>query len=249
MPRPLLGLALALHVLFAASYAVTTPAFEAPDENCHYEYAWQLGNAGRLPLGAALAATRGLPQTEGAQLGHHPPLYYALLGGLLAATGTDDTVFGPRLNEQFGVPDAAGRHLKFQHGSGQGEVVLLLLRLVSVLLGAITVMLVHRLGTAVCPGTPRVADLAALLVACLPMFSFLHGVLNNDVLATTLATATTLELVRLATAERLARWPAVRLGLLLGLALLTKLTTLFLLPLLAVALVPPFARALAQDRL
>jgi hypothetical protein len=233
MLRSWLALAVALHVVFATFYAWCTPSFEGPDENSHYEYAWQLGNARRLPLAAPLAAARQLPQTEGAVLAHHPPLYYAILGTALAATGTDDTVFGPLLNPDFGAPDRASRHLKFQHGSGQGEGVLFGLRLVSGLLGAITVWLVHRLGRACCPQQPRVADLAALLVACLPMFSFLHGVLNSDVLATTLATATVLALVTWPPAERTTVRHALALGTLLALALLTKLTALFLLPLTA----------------
>jgi hypothetical protein len=246
MPRPLLVLALLCHVVFAGVYAWLTPAFEGPDENSHYEYAWQLGNAKRLPLASALAAARGLPQTDGAVLAHHPPLYYALLGGVLAVTGTDDTVFGPIGNAKFGVPGEAGRALKFRHGSGQGEGVLRLLRLVSVLLGAVSVWLVHRLGRACCPASPRVADLAALLAACLPMYSFLHGVLNSDVLVVTLASATVLALVRTLQAERLGAARACGVGALLGLALLAKLTALFLFPLAAACGVVLLVRARAN---
>lgn len=243
MLRSWLALALALHLVFATSYAWCTPSFEGPDENSHYEYAWHLGNGRHLPLAAALATARNLPQTEGAVLAHHPPLYYALLGGVLLATGSDDTVFGPMLNPNFGQADQPSRHLKFCHGSGQGEGVLRQLRLLSVVLGGLTIALVHRLGRAACPLQPRIGDLAALLVACLPMWSFLHGVLNSDVLAATLSTATTLLLVHLARAERIALGAALGLGALLGLALLTKLTTLYLLPLAAAACLPPLLRA------
>jgi 4-amino-4-deoxy-L-arabinose transferase-like glycosyltransferase len=236
MPRSLLGLALLCHLLLAGSYALLTPGFEGPDENSHYEYAQHLANAGKLPLARSLANARGLPQSDSAVLAHHPPLYYALLAGVLLATGRDDTVFGPRLNPGFGDPASASRHLRFQHGSGEGEGTLRLLRMVSVLLGAVTIVLVHRLGRVACPARPRVADLAALLVGCLPMWSFLHGVLNSDVLATTLATATSLVLLRLHLAPRVGVRQALGLGTLLGLALLTKLTTLFLVALAAIVL-------------
>lgn len=248
MLRSWLALALALHVAFATSYAWRTPDFEGPDENSHYEYAQHIANAGKVPLAPALAAARGLPQTDGAVLAHHPPLYYALLAGVLVATGTDDTVFGPLLHPGFGVPDHPGRHLRFQHGGGV-DGTLFLLRLVSVLLGAITLVLVHGLGRACCPAKPRIADLAVLLIACLPMWSFLHGVLNNDVLAIPLATATVLALVRLLQAEHATWRHTLAIGTLLGLSLLTKLTTLFLVPLALAAVLPFAARRVSRQRL
>ncbi|MFK7739145.1 MAG: ArnT family glycosyltransferase [Planctomycetota bacterium] len=228
MRSPFLMLALLLHVALAGSYAWFTPAFEGPDENSHYEYAWHVGNAGELPVTPSLAKERGLPQTGGAVLAHHPPLYYALLGAAMAMTGHDDTVFGPRVNPDFGVSGKESRHLHFLHEK-EPNGVLFWLRSVSVLLGAITIVLVHRLGRVCCPDAPRVADLAAMLTACLPMFSFLHGLLNNDVLATTLATASMLALAKLQRSKRISTGGALGTGLLVGLALLTKLTTLFLL--------------------
>lgn len=227
MRSPWLWLALALHVALATGYAFRTPAFEGPDENSHYEYAWHIANAKDLPLAASLAKARGEHQTAGAALAHHPPLYYALLAAALVATGTDDTVFCPRLNPAFGDPSAASRHLRFLHERHRSRV-LFGLRLISVLLGALTIVCVHRLGRATCPAAPRVADLAALLVACLPMWSFLHGVLNSDVLAALSSSATLLALVRLCAAERPTAANALGAGALLGLAWLTKLTTLFL---------------------
>ena len=242
MPRSLFWLALLCHVVLALGYALKTPSFEGPDESDHYAYAWHVGNARSLPLAPALVAARGLPQTDGAALAHHPPLYSARLGAALVASGRDDTVFGPRINPAFGVPEQPSRHLKYLHGSGQGDITLQILRRVSVLLGALTLLCVHRLGRALCPTQPRIADLAALLVACLPMFSFLHGVLNNDVLATTLATATTLALVRVLQADSVRPIHGAWLGTLLGLSLLTKLTTLFLLPLAGVVFVVVLVR-------
>ncbi len=226
--RSLLWFALVCHVAFATAFAFTTPSFEAPDENSHYEYAQHLANAGTLPLAPGLAQQRGLPQTEGAARAHEAPLYYSLLAAAQRLTGTDDTVFGPVINPAFGNPQQPSQHLHNLHGSGQGEGPLRLLRCLSVLLGAITIVLVHRLGRACCPTQPRVADLAALLAACLPMSAFLHGVLNNDVLGITLATATVLHLVRMLQQERVRDADGIRLGILLGLGLITKLTTAFL---------------------
>lgn len=227
MRSPLLWLALALHVALASAYAWRTPHFEGPDENSHYEYAWYLASARKLPLTASVQTRRGLPQTEAAVLAHHPPLYYGLVGAALTAAGERDAVFAPRQNPAFGVPGQPGAALHFLHESSPSRL-LNALRMISVLLGAVTVVCVHRLGRACCPRAPRVGDLAALLVACLPMWSAVHGVLNNDVLAATLAALTTLALVRALQRERVSARDAAVIGLLLGLAWLTKLTTLFL---------------------
>ena len=84
-----------------------------------------------------------------------------------------------------GAPAAASKDLKFLHERAP-DALLNWLRMTSVLLGALSIFCVHRLGRVCCPAAPRVADLAGLLVACLPMWSSLHGLLNNDVLAATL---------------------------------------------------------------
>lgn len=258
MRHPLLWLALVCHLVLATGYALRTPSFEGPDENSHYEYAQHLANAHSLPLPPGLVQQRSLPQSEGAVLAHHPPLYYALLAEVLKATRRGDTVFGPLLNPAFGKPESS-QHLKFLHGGderapiGEGQRTLRLLRMVSVLLGAITLWCVHRLGLLACPARPGIADAAALLFACLPMISFLHGVLNSDVLAITLSSAVTLVLARAAIDGHLGIARATWLGALLGAALLTKLTTLFLLPVAGLAFViaargaPGERRALLRD--
>lgn len=227
MRSPFLWLALVLHVALATAYAWSTPTFEGPDENSHYEYAWHIANAGNLPLTMGLASERGLPQTEGAVLAHHPPLYYSLVAGAMVAMDRDDTVFAPRLNPKFGLATEASGRLRFLHEEQPDDLVPWL-RMVSVLLGAITVICVHRLGRVCCPDVPRIGDLAAMLTACLPMWSALHGLLNSDVLATTISSATLLCLCKLLRSERVTVVGGIGLGLLLGLAFLTKLTTLFL---------------------
>ncbi|MBL8733140.1 MAG: glycosyltransferase family 39 protein [Planctomycetes bacterium] len=237
MRRPLPWLALLCHFVLATGYALGTPAFEGPDENSHYEYAQHLANAGTLPLPPALAQQRGLPQSEGAVLAHHPPLYYSLLAILLQSTGRADTVFGPLTNPTFGQPGAPAQHLHFRHGADEraplrdGQGTLRLLRFVSVLLGACSLISVLQLAHLACPSRPGVADAAVLLLACSPMWSFLHGVLNSDVLAITICCATLPVLAQLATEPRRSPSRPIGLGALLGAALLTKLTTLFLLPL------------------
>ncbi|MBX3463203.1 MAG: glycosyltransferase family 39 protein [Planctomycetes bacterium] len=224
--RPLLWLALVCHVALATSYLLRTPCFEGPDENAHYQYAWHLANAGTLPV----APGHGAAPLDQAALAHHPPLYYALLATALDALGASDTVFSTVPNPAFRQPSA----LHWLHGGDErpprarAHRTLAALRAVSVLLGLLSLLAVHRLARIACPDRPATADAAVLLVACLPMWSFVHGVLGNDTLATLVATATLALLARVWRDGALP-WPrALGLGALLGAAACTKLTTAFL---------------------
>jgi 4-amino-4-deoxy-L-arabinose transferase-like glycosyltransferase len=246
--RPLLWLALACHLFFAFGYLLYTPSFEGPDENAHYQYAWHLANTGELPLAVGYAEPQGRPRLDEAALAHHPPLYYALLAGVMLATDTTDTVFCTEPNPAFAASPKS--HLYWLHGGDElpprsiDQFVLSLLRSGSVLLGLLSLLAVYRLAMVACPERPLVADTAALLVACLPMWSFQHAVLNNDNLATLLCTATLVVLARVAKRRELPLDRAVLLGVLLGLAMLTKATTTFL----VVLAVLVFVRTIVAQR-
>ncbi len=223
--RPLLLLALACQVTLSLGYLLATPAFEGPDENDHAYYASHLAHRHALPL----VRGAGSPWDE-ASLGHHPPLYYAVLAATLHARGEADTV--PCWTD--GPPGV----LHWQHGFDEVAPVsdeiatLRWLRAWSVLFGAVSLLLAHRLARVVFPARPQVADVAALLLACLPQWTFQHGVLDNGNLAALLAIAS-LVLGASALAEgRLTVRRGAALGSTTALALITKLTSLFLLPLL-----------------
>jgi 4-amino-4-deoxy-L-arabinose transferase-like glycosyltransferase len=252
-----LFLALLAHGALAGGYAVRTPAWEGPDESDHAYYATFLAATGRQPIILGSAEQTGRPTHEEASLGHHPPLYYWLLGQVAAFCGHADVTpyWSPSPEWATTRPTAA---LKWQHGHDEtthasAELwVLRAQRAVSVLLGAVTITLAYALARALAPARPQVAAWAALVLAAWPQWSFMHGVLDNGNLATTLATATTLLLVRAVQRSAFAPRGALALGLLLGTALVTKLTALFLLPLVAGTLAlawwtsrAPLARLLA----
>lgn len=228
--RPLLWLALACHLFFATGYLLQTPSFEGPDEIAHYQYAWHLANTGELPLAAGYAYPLGRSPLDEEVLAHHPPLYYAMLAAVLVAADATDTIGSTLPNPEFG----RGSALRWLHGGDElppravDQFVLSALRFLSVLLGVLSLLAVHRLGQVTCPERPVVADLATLVVACLPMWSFQHAVLTNDNLVTLLFTATLVVLVRAARRRNLSMERAVLLGVLLGLAMLTKASAVFL---------------------
>ena len=103
-----------------------------------------------------------------------------------------------------------------------------MLRLLSVLLATFNLALVFRL-VAYFPLTGYWRLAPTLFVATLPQFAFVSGMVSNDNLANLMATAVICSLLALHTHPL--QWPAyISLGLWLGLGILAKKTTLFLLP-------------------
>ncbi len=236
---PMLLAAIALHAVLAGLYLVNTPVFEAPDEYLHYDYAFKLAHAGALPVMDGTAKGLGRLPSDQNGLAHHPPLFYGLLAATLELAGRPDVTPSILYNDDFASPDAdlPSRHLRYRHGFDEQpprspEVRLLFgLRGWSLLCGLVSILLVHRLGRLVFPGRPHVADGAALLLACLPMWSFMHGVLDNGNLATVFSHAVFVVLAVAVVDERFDARRGLLLGLLVGAGLMTKLTDLALLPL------------------
>lgn len=236
-PRRAAGVAVAVLAawcfLASAVYGVTTPIFEAPDEPFHFAYIrW-------------LASGRGLPVVDPhrpeawRQEGTQPPLYYAI-GALLTGwidTGDLPLVLAFNPHARLGVPDATDNrnaviHTPREHFPYRGSVLVVhLLRLLSAALAALTVVATYTLARAVWPQRRFAALLAAALVAANPMFVFISASVNNDALATLLATACLAFTVY--AAAQPTRWAAPVAGAAGGLALLAKLNTAWVIPLAA----------------
>jgi 4-amino-4-deoxy-L-arabinose transferase-like glycosyltransferase len=231
MPGRLLagGLSLAF-TLLAGLYSLVVPSWEAPDEPAHFAYAAALLDARTLPR-----MVPGGGPTEA----HQPPLYYLVAAALMAPVDRGDSsgAFDP--NPRFvwagqgGHEPNAARHGTAGSYPYAGQALALhVARLASVLAGALAVAVAVLLALELLPGRPSIALLAGGLVAFNPQFAFIGGVLSNDSLTAMTCGAVALATVRAARApERAGRWLVV--GTLLGLALLTKLTTAFLLPVVA----------------
>ena len=240
-----------LFVILGVVYSLATPIFEASDELWHY------------PVVKHIADGRGLPiQRPGVeapwqQEGSQPPGYYALAALVTAWIDTDD------LSECAGlirwrtpashwlratrtwssIPNArrfpgAGRPWQFT-SSGSCPCCL----------GAFAVYLTYRLALEVAPRRSDLALAAAALVAFNPMFLFISGSVNNDNLIVPLATLILCLVVRTLRQGWLGNGRALLLGFLLGLAALTKLSGLALLPLTAAVLVVVAARRRAWGAL
>ncbi len=240
-PRNIPGPLIAILIAFAGLclvYGFTVPLGEAPDELAHYRYVRYIDQLGRPPLTAEDRLNSGYK-------GHEPPLYYLLLHGVTRPLHIAQQPLLKMLD-----PDRQPRH------SIASEVMLWnavlhtadeafpwqgtslawhLMRLLSVPLGMVTILCTYSVVRQVAPARPRLAVLAAGLNAFVPQFIYISAVLNNDNLAVPLSVVSLWILVRMAGGDLRWRW-FILLGVVVGLARITKFYTLILVPILWLAL-------------
>ncbi len=232
-------LILTLFILLGVVYAVTTPVFEASDELWHYPMVRHLADGNPLPVQVFDPALAGPWNQEASQ----PPLYYYLAAGLTFWIDTSDMETIRWLNPHVdnGIITADGNNNLTIHDPAwnplQGTLLAVrIVRLFSVLLGAVTVYLTYRIGREAVPDRPEIGLGAAAVNAFMPMFLFISGAVNNDNLAMPLASLALLLLIRMSSVQCsvfsvqcVGRW--VLVGVVVGLALLTKEGTFALIPL------------------
>ncbi len=228
---------LALYLLLGLAYGLVNPILESPDELLNYENIRFLVEERRLPI----------LQPDEFSKAHHPPLYY-LLGAALTGwvpneelqviAKNNNPFWGYRIYDQGVDNKSQYLHDPRLEGWPYRDAVLgiKLLRLVSLLMGAGIIFLIFRTARELFPEEPALAWGAAGLVAFNPMFLFIQSSVHNDALTNLLAAMTIFGLVRYwqrgPSASR-----AVFLGLVAGLGILTKITFLFLGPVVVVAIV------------
>lgn len=261
LPGGIRGIAVltALYLALAVTCVFLVPLWEAPDEPAHFlrirAEARRLGlvsaaepNHWLFPPGAmkppadhpglALQRREGFWKKGTVVSGyerHQPPGYYFLAAPLLAlSAGSEQPPFF--FNHQY----ESRQGQVFHHGADRdppfhrAHQAVLLLRLFSVCLGAITVVLVWIIAGRLIPSGPgreSAALAAAALTAFLPQFVFITSVINNDALALALSALFFTALIRPPDAPpQLTPGRAVLLVLILTAALLTEFTLVFLLP-------------------
>lgn len=233
--EPVLWSILVLYVLVGSLYVIGTPVFEAPDEGYHFPYIQHLATGGHLPVLDPAAV--GPWHQEGGQ----PPLYYWLMARAIRIlrVETDDMarVLWVNPHADIGRLTNDGNtnwaiHQRDERTTWHGTVLAVrVVRWLSLLLGAVTVATTYRVAGQFAEGVhdqSALPALAALLTALNPMFLFIHAAVNNDALVTALCTVTLWQVVRW-----IDRSPTPRqwliLGVLIGLAALTKVSALALL--------------------
>ncbi len=235
--RKSLACLLLLFGVIGLTYSLITPLFEAPDEVWHYAYVRYLAEQRALP---SLTDDASGAHQEVAQ----PPLYYAI-AALVSGLVPDDDL--PELmwhNPGFGY-QAGGTvndnknmlvHTGRERFPWRGAVLALrLARFVSLAFGLLTVVATWGLGQEAFPQRPALALGTAAVLVFHPQFLFISGVASNDSAAAALSTAALWAIARSVNRGTTTRC-TLAIGLLIGLAALTKTSTLLLLPLAAIAL-------------
>ncbi|MCC7020055.1 MAG: phospholipid carrier-dependent glycosyltransferase [Ardenticatenales bacterium] len=235
----------------AVAYNMSVPPFEGADESTHYFYAKHVYCTGTLPVQQADAEQRGLWEQEGSQ----PPLYYALVHGLVGLEWLEpdlDTFREQRTpcaysdesltyNHQnsMGRPAVVGNENRFIDSAvhqAQGYAAAVhFIRFTSTFLGLLTLLALWSIFTSAFAARRWLAVAALALVALNPQFIHLSSTVSNDNAMNALAAVSLALLLRVIDVDgnagrtRLARRrDAAALALAVGLAPLAKITGLVL---------------------
>lgn len=220
-PRPWLLVILVAYLLLGANYAIATPPWQAPDEPAHYNYI------------AEIFFTRALPVLDLDDYEQAVQSYIISKGfpRQLSLAQFRYESYQPPLYYLLATPI---------FGLTGGSLAAL--RLLGVLLGAGTILLIYRCVELVFTAKTLIAVGATAFVALLPMHIAMTAAVNNDSLAQLLVAATFLLLLRWMRRYFYPEEPAhkstaalVGLGIVLGLGLLTKVYAYVLLPICALA--------------
>jgi len=239
-----------LYLVLVTLYFLAIPLGESPDEPGHLQCIQQVALYHRLPI------VEPKPQGEwwkpgvtlSGRMCYHMPLYYVGAGLLQKAishvTGSPVAVDFPAYNEAFGETGVMFLHPNKQRLLQREEPdVVLGVRIFSVLLGLgivwATMATAHRLF----PQFSMIPLVAGVWVAGWPQFLFLSRAISNDVLATALASITLVVLLRVGKPARY-----LALAVLSSLAVLTKVTMLFVAGAIMAVWVLEFVRFPLQRR-
>ncbi len=232
-----LPIILILFLLLGTAYSLVNPILESPDELLNYENIRYLVENRILPV---------LQPGEFSKA-HHPPLYYisgALLTGWVPSERlpqlkeNNNPFWGYRIYDQGVDNKSQYLHDPKLEGWPYRDAVLgiRLLRFVSLLLGAGVVWVIFLTARELFPQETALAWGAAAVVAFNPMFLFIQSSVHNDALTNFLAALTIFGVVRFWTkGPSTAR--IVFIGCVAGLGILTKITFLFLGPVVVVAII------------
>ncbi|MCY3976861.1 MAG: DUF2142 domain-containing protein [Chloroflexi bacterium] len=210
--KTLFAIILLGYLVTGALYAIYTPPWQAPDEPAHFNYIRQVAEAGCCPR-----IERGDWQSD----------YLSQLTTSRFAPEHLDRLDSIQYEDHHPPLYYLLASVVFKMSDGD----LIALRLFSVVLGAAVVCLSYVISRCIAPAQPQIALGAMALVAFTPQHLSMMASVNNDALAEVIVALALLWLIRRNSEDT----PIWQLGLIVGAALLTKITITFL------ALIAPLA--------
>jgi len=223
---------LATYLSLGVFYSLVNPVFEAPDEQWHFLFVRHVASGQGLPVQQA-DRQANVAGPEGGQ----PPIYYLLGGALTSWIEREDLGHFIESNPagSRGYPSSLGNknvwvQLRPDSFPWHGEYLAAhLLRFLSLLLGALTVVGTYATARELYPDSQAVAAGAAAVNAFVPQFLFITAAVNNDAAAAATGAWMLYLLARIARRGATPRRD-VLLGGILGLAALSKLSLLAAIP-------------------
>lgn len=204
------------------------PLSKAPDEYVHFRYIRFIVEHGRLPQTNAERQATGYKADQ-------PPLYYGLVA---LATGWIKTDGPPTLKMTWDsprrklidlvLPRAMIVRTEDETWPYTGIVLAWMVgRWLSILMGAVTIILVYLVTAEIFPSQPGLALAAAATLAFIPCFIYISAVLSDENPLGVVVGLYFLCLVRFSKGQR-DSWTFMALGLLMGLAVITKYSAIVL---------------------
>jgi uncharacterized membrane protein len=207
------------YLIVGGLFAIRTPDWQAPDEPAHYNYVGQVATNGCCPL---------IEQGD-----WDSPYLDSLKGARFAPELLDDIE-----TVQYEDHQPPLYYLLLSPIYRLTDGSLIALRLTSVLLGTLIVISAYAIGREIYPQQPQIALGAAAFVAFQPQHIAILASVNNDALGWALVGLILWSLVvylrQPINGSRIEAW---MIGLLIGVALITKATAYFMVGIALIAIV------------
>jgi 4-amino-4-deoxy-L-arabinose transferase-like glycosyltransferase len=232
-PRAIAAVIAITYLLLALLYGLANPPFESTDEIRHFRYVRYLTLNGELPPISV--------EASGQLQAHHPPLYYTLAAILTAPIpSTVGPDYSPPINPFWGFryyEPSNDNKAQYLHApddrnpfSSGTTLILYIARWLSTLFGLGVVLMAYRLGKIAFPDKPVLALGTMAFTAFSPTMLHSASSVNNDAAVAFFGAWAIVEAAAVAQGK-VDRWQAVRLGLALGLGILSKASAVVLLAL------------------
>lgn len=220
----LIVIILSIFLALGLSYDYITPLWNPPDEELHFAYCEYIARNHSLPELQSNAQSMRVSQT------FHPPLYY-LIGSLFCSNK------GKPIQEILMVSDGPGyRIIKHPKGETAKAASAYWVRLFTLCLSAITIYYIYAMMLTIFPGDIIAAAATALFAGTNPQFLHISASISNETPAATFSTLYLFALLQYSK-HTVALRHTIVMGLILGGCLLSKTSTVFLLPVTCCVLV------------
>lgn len=235
---------LAFYAAVSVLFGATIPIFESPDANGHYAYIHELASGRGLPVHGEPSGDRVTGYIAG-----HPPVYYALSAAFTFWIPADDFREWAWRNplQAMGYPHSVHNKNYVIHTDQEDfpwrgtALVVHIARLVSTVLGGVTVLATYLIALELLPERRWLALAASAVTAFNPMFVFAGSRVSNDAAIACFGSLVLWGATRLAV-RGLSYRGLVLTGMAWGLAILSKLSGTTLGPALALAILLDTAR-------